>query len=111
MANYTIQNRLTAASMLTAVPPAYRLRLRRAGQDEEYTLVVFRHNREDVILSPTVRTALAELPEMPGTVVVIGGCFTAEALEILAAMRAIVLQLRDFHWTDESYKRLRVRYR
>ncbi|MHC5539575.1 hypothetical protein ACYOEI_15260 [Singulisphaera rosea] len=33
----------------------------------------------------------------------VGGCFTAEGLELLQARQAVILRLNDFHWTDESY--------
>jgi hypothetical protein len=51
-----------------------------------------------------VESALAEVAEPAGQIVAVGGCFTAEGLALLVARQAMVLQLAEFHWTDESYQ-------
>jgi hypothetical protein len=72
-----------------------------------YTLLLFRNDRRDVVLSRVVRSALAEVVEPVGQLVAVGGCFTAEGLELLQARQGLVLQLSEFLWTDDSYQAIR----
>ena len=70
---------------------------------QSYTLVLFGMHRRDMVLSRILDSALAQIPDLAGQLVAVAGCFSAESLEILRARQAIVLQLAEFHWTDESF--------
>ena len=72
-----------------------------------YTLVLFRNDRNDVVLSRAVESAISDIADVAEPVVAVGGCFTAEGLELLRARQATVLQLSEFYWTDESYRAIR----
>ena len=104
---YTVQRGLSAEALRSSVPARYRSRLPDHLPDRSYTLLLFRNDRRDVVLSRVVESALAEAAEPDGRVVAVGGCFTAEGLELLRAREAMVLQLAEFHWTDESYQAVR----
>ena len=75
----------------------------------QFTLVLFPHDRSDVVLSRVVEKALSQvsIEENP---VVAGGCFTLEGLERLRARNAVVLALSDFYWTDDSYLAIREKH-
>jgi hypothetical protein len=65
-------------------------------------------DQRDVVLSRVVESALRSFDVSGGeTLVAVAGCFTAEGLELLRAMSAIILQMNEWHWTDESYLRIR----
>ena len=96
---------LTKRKLLAAVPPRYRPKLPplRASL---YTMLKFRSAREDVVLSRVVQDALSRI-EGNDHLVAIGGSFTMEALDLLQARGAVVLQLSEFCWTDERYLAIR----
>lgn len=107
---HTLQRGLTADALRASVPPRYRPLLPDALSDPPYSLLLFRNDRNDVVLSRAVEAALADAASESGTLVAVGGCFTVEGLELLRGRRAVVLQLSEFHWTDESYRTIRERY-
>jgi hypothetical protein len=101
---------LPSAKLRACVPARYRPQL--AGGtlkgSNNFTLIVFDHDREDVVLSPVVRRAVERIPlEDSSKLVAVAGCFTLEALEVLAARSAIVLELSSYGWTDDSIKAIR----
>jgi hypothetical protein len=104
---YSVLRGLSAEALRSAVPARYRPQLPDHLPYGPYTLLLFRSDRRDVVLSRVVRSALAEVAEPAGQLAAVGGCFTAEGLEQLRARRAIILQLAEFHWTDESYQAIR----
>jgi hypothetical protein len=104
---FSVQKNLSAKALRSSVPARYRSRLPDTLPGQAYTLLLFRNDRRDVILSRVVASALAEVVEPAGRLVAVGGCFTAEGLELLRAQQAMVLQLAEFHWTDESYQGVR----
>lgn len=107
---HTVQRGLSADALRATVPPRYRPLLSNALPDPPYTLLLFRNDRNDVVLSRAVGAALADVAGEPEALVAVGGCFTAEGLELLRARQASVLQLSEFHWTDESYRAIRERH-
>jgi hypothetical protein len=74
----------------------------------DFTLLLFDHAPEDVVLSPVVRRALEKIPvEDSSKLVAVAGSFTLEAIELLAARSAIVLEIYFYGWTDDSIKAIR----
>lgn len=72
-----------------------------------YTLIVFGHSH--VTNSGLARKAIRRLPaRLTGRVLAVGSEFTAEAYAVLRARGAMFVTARDFHWTDKSYKSIRV---
>lgn len=71
-----------------------------------YTLIQFAPSKDQIVLSRTVREALAKIPDDARIVAVAYG-FTTEGLDCLAARGAVVLTESEFYWTDESYERIR----
>jgi hypothetical protein len=101
---------LTSAKLRACVPARYRPQL--AGGtlkgSDNFTLILFDHDREDVVRSQVVRRAVEKIPfEDSSRLVAVAGCFTLEALDILAARSAIVLELSSYAWTDDSIKAIR----
>ena len=79
-----------------------------AQEGVEYTVLLFPHDRRHggVSTSALVRRALKRVqPEMP--LLAVGLDFTREATEQLHAVRALIVRLGEFGWTDESYVRVR----
>ena len=68
------------------------------------TLITFPHDRKNLVKGALVEKALIklELPENQN-LVVLGGCFSSEAIELLSDLNVFYLNLSEFHWTDESY--------
>jgi hypothetical protein len=107
MPKFTIFERVPPTGLVGVVPPDYRALLPVAVRPaESYTVVLFKHDREDVVTSASVRRALAQVGPVPALVAV-GGNFTREAIELLEARDASIARLGEFFWTDESYNTLR----
>jgi hypothetical protein len=104
---YTAVRGLSAEALRASVPARYRTQLPSVLPEQEYTLLLFRNERRDVVLSRTVDAALVEVVDPAQPLIVVGGCFTAEGIEMLRRRKAIVLQLSEFYWTDESYQAIR----
>ena len=106
MPKLTIFERIPAAALADVVPPDYRALLAVTVRPAaSYTVVVFKHDREDVVTSALVRRALARVGAEPALVAV-GGNFTREAIELLEARNASIARLGEFFWTHESYNTL-----
>jgi hypothetical protein len=72
------------------------------------TLIVFPHNRKDVVKSNIVIKALSKLgASRTEILVVVGGCFSLESVEILSAENAVFLSLSEFNWTDKSFAEIK----
>ena len=103
-----VRKRVRGDRLDAVLPPQFSSRLRAGvrSPDVAYTVLLFPHSPSDVVRSPPVVKALARLPA--GTpIVAVAGNFTAEARRALSERGAVVLTLGDFHWTDESYVRIR----
>jgi hypothetical protein len=107
---HTIKRGLSPEGLRASTPARYRPLLPAELPEPQYTLLLFRLARNDVVLSRVVQSALAEVADVAGPLVAVGGCFTAEGLELLRARQATVLELSEFHWTDESYRTVRERH-
>jgi hypothetical protein len=67
-------------------------------------LITFPHNRKDVVKSSLVAKALKKLDDFSfETLVVVGGCFSVEAVELLKPYETIFLSLSEFPWTDARH--------
>lgn len=77
-----------------------------------FALATFARGDRYVVLSRLVRKALDALAESAGEqLIAAAGSFTAEGLELLQTRRAIVLQLREPSFTDDSYREFCEKYR
>lgn len=107
---YAAQRDLSVASLRSALPERCLAELPTELPPGPYTLLVFRSDRRDVVLSRVVQSALDREAITDGQqLVAVAGCFTAEGLELLRERRAIILQTSEWHWTDDSYKCIRER--
>ena len=106
---HKIQRGLSAEALRASVPARYRPQLPEILPEPPYTLLLFRNDRNDVVMSRAVEAALEDLVGEAERLVAVGGCFTAEGQELLLSRRATVLQLSEFHWTDDSYRAIRER--
>ena len=70
-----------------------------------YLALLFAHDRRSVVSSRVAERAL-DRASRDTPVLAIGGNFTVEALERLAAHGAVVARFSEFHWTDPSYQTL-----
>ncbi|SNB46228.1 hypothetical protein [Geobacter sp. DSM 9736] len=86
------------------VPPAYREEVaRRTRPNWIYSLLLFAHNRRDVVPSPPVRRGLRRLGEAaPDGIVLVGAVFTEEARHLVEGMKATIVTMHRTYWTDES---------
>jgi len=67
------------------------------------TLIIFPHNRKDIVKSSLVVKALERLEQPHAlSLVVVGGCFTSESVQLLNLRKAYFLSLSEFNWTDAS---------
>ncbi len=101
---------LSREKMVSSLPSRYRKMIPASAIPQGgYTLMLFKSEREAVILSRYVHAGLQKLPEKrTDTLVAVGGAFTKEAQDALAESGCqIILQLSNFGWTDESYRRVR----
>jgi hypothetical protein len=106
MPKFTVLGRFELDRISEVVPPDYRGLIRAVARSPgPYTVILFPHDRADVVTSAPVRRALARI-ELGERVLAVGGNFTAEAVALLADREADVARLGDFYWTDESYNTL-----
>jgi hypothetical protein len=69
------------------------------------TLITFPHNNRDVVKSGLVEKALKCLGEISDhQLVVVGGCFSIEATDILNSKNALFLSLSEKYRTDSYQK-------
>ena len=98
--------RVAPDHLAVVVPPEYRSRVQAVALPAAaYTVVLFAHDRRDVVTSAPVRRALSMLPSTP-PIVAVGADFTAEAIALLQERGAAIARLGEFYWTDESYHSL-----
>jgi len=103
---FRIEYNIDAASLKDRVPTEYKgLAIACEAQLSDLcTLITFPHNRKDVVKSGLVEKALKKLKEnMPGSLVVVGGCFSLESVGLLKAKNAVFLNLSEFAWSDERH--------
>src|SRR5204862_5733536 len=71
----------------------------------ETVLLMFAHDRKDVVLSSTVRQALDSIHDLSERLrVAVSGGFTVEAEALLTDTGFRICALSYFGWTDASYK-------
>jgi hypothetical protein len=110
---FHIIRHITAERLASRVRPAFRSLLPpSSSENERFTLILFRVQHDlrsfNVILSAAVYKALAQLGDVEGErTLALGGDFTQEAKAALRENGVEPLGLRDFGWTDESYKRIK----
>lgn len=103
---FHIQKNLDSLLVKERVPTEYKkLALSCESQLEETsTLVTFPHDRKNVVKSSLVQKALNKLGTISDpSLVVIGGCFTAESIALLNELDAVILSLSEGHRSD-AYK-------
>ena len=106
MPKFTILGRIEAARIPALLPPDYRGLVRAvAAPGVTYTVVLFAHDRRDVVTSALVRRALAGIAAGE-RVLGVGTNFTTEATALLEERGAVIARLGEFYWTDESYNSL-----
>jgi hypothetical protein len=100
---FTVLGRFETDRIPAVVPPHYRSLVRAVtAPGAAYTVVLFAHDRRDVVTSAPVRSALAEIAGND-RLLAIGANFTAEATQLLNSREAAIARLGEFYWTDESY--------
>ena len=104
---YQITNHLTPAQLYSALPERYQVKLATIPlHSPEYTLLRFDTSEHQITSSRLVGKALAAVADADPILAVAFG-LTSEALELLSAKGVTVLVISEFHWTDESYSRVR----
>lgn len=100
----TIRERVPGARLVDTVPPAYRDAVAEDTRpDGVYTVLLFGHDRRDVVPSAPVRRALRRLGQAaPDGIIAVGAVFTEEALALLAEQGARPVTFHKTYWTDES---------
>jgi hypothetical protein len=103
---FTVLGRFQRDSIPAIVPPDYRSVVRAVtSPGVTYTVVLFPHDRRDVVTSAPVRRALAGIAAGE-CILAVGANFTADAIELLKTHDAAIARLGEFYWTDESYNAL-----
>lgn len=104
---YKIINRIGKEKIRNLVPPKFFTSIP-TSWPEICTVIKFKCDRNDVILSTTVQDAINSLdPSDESKHIAFGGCFTIEAVELLRENNIEYVALSDFPWTDERYKSIR----
>ncbi|GAC31632.1 hypothetical protein [Paraglaciecola polaris] len=107
---FHIQKHLESFLVKERVPTEYKkLAMSCESQLEDTcTLITFPHDRKNMVKSALVHKALTKLGELEDqSLVVIGGCFTSESVELLNEVDAVILSLSEGHWTDTSRGHIR----
>ncbi len=109
MPKFTLLGRFTQDRFSTLLPPDYRDLARVVTKPGvSYAVVLFAHDRADVVPSAVVRRALQRVAE-PEPILAVGANFTAEATQLLDARAAAIARLGEFHWTDATWAGIRDR--
>jgi hypothetical protein len=105
---FRILRGVEAARLADVVPPPLRRRLPPPLlKHGPYTVLVF-PLALDPVRSGAAAKAIARLDEGDSDpVLAFGADFTVDALAILAARGVTALAVGDWHWTDQSYERIR----
>lgn len=100
----TIHSFIQGERLPHLVPPPYREEIARRTQPHFiYSLLLFAHDRRDVVPSSAVRKALRRLGEpAPDGLVLVGAVFTEEARALVAGRKALLVTLHKTFWTDAS---------
>lgn len=93
------------ADVAGKAPPGLReqVAMRRFAKNAgPFTLLSFRTQRNDKVLSATVAAVLDEVsPEE--NLIAFGGCFTLEAISLLKNANAEIFSVSEFPWTDDRH--------
>ncbi|HWI41075.1 MAG TPA: hypothetical protein VNX25_06260 [Verrucomicrobiae bacterium] len=100
----TIHKMVLREQLPLLVPPPYREAIVKATHpDWTYSLLLFGHNRRDVVHSAPVLKALRRLGYPPSDcVILVGAVFTQDARALASVLRPIFITLHNTYWTDES---------
>ncbi len=109
VAKFSVFERVPAERVREIVPPEYReLTGSAVRAGSQYTVVVFAHDRRNVVASGVVARALHRIGgAATDPILAVGSNFTQEALALLSARGAVPIRLGDFYWTDTSYQEVR----
>ncbi|MFQ3219977.1 MAG: hypothetical protein ACI8R9_000943 [Paraglaciecola sp.] len=102
---FHIQKHLDSFLVKERVPTEYKkLAMSCESQlDDTCTLITFPHDRKNLVKSSLVHKALSKLGEVSdASLVVIGGCFTAESIALLNEVDAVILSLFEGHRSDAN---------
>jgi len=101
-----IYRNISPSKLRGLIPKKYRQQICWTDfQAGESVLLLFRNDREDVVLSSTVRRTLNSVSDLTEPFrLAIGGGFTIEAANLLSSSGFRIFALSDFFWTDQSYK-------
>ncbi|KQN98976.1 hypothetical protein [Paenibacillus sp. Leaf72] len=103
---YKIYKEVLKNKIKSYIPPRYFCKLP-VSWPEKITIIVFKTDRNNVVLSNTVEAALSnEDLNNQINIVVFGGCFTIESIQLLRDRDISYISISDFLWTDESYKQI-----
>jgi len=107
---FRILTEIESGSLDKVVPPAFRSFARDIAKlSPRYTVILFRHDINDVVRSTLVRQALKRIPTGEGrSVVAVAYDFTEEARQYLHEAGVRILSLRHQGWTDASHEEIRV---
>ncbi|WP_132310393.1 hypothetical protein [Paenibacillus sp. BK033] len=101
---YKIIEQIRKEKIRNLVPPKFFTSIP-SSWPEICTVIKFKCDRNDVILSTTVLGAIHSLdPSDESKKIAFGSCFTIEAVELLRENNIKYIALSDFPWTDERYK-------
>ena len=106
---YIVHRHVGAQKLRGLIPKRYHSQVRWPEfEGAETALFLFRHDRENVVLSSVVRHALDSVGDLSERFRVAGGGgFTAEARTLLAGAGCRIYALSDLAWTDETYKKVK----
>jgi len=91
------------------VPPAFRDQIHNFNFGNILiTILLFPHDKRDVIHSRHVLKALSKIEDKTENLVALAGSFTQESEQALLARGAKLFSINEFFWTDKSYKQIKV---
>lgn len=107
---FRVQKEIEKSRLKDLVPTAYKglASALEATLEGPVTLITFPHDRKDVVKSSMTLKALSKIDlNNVNNLVVVGGCFSAESVEILQKHSAYFLSLSEFHWTDKRHTQIK----
>jgi hypothetical protein len=105
-----IIKRIVTKDLLNFIPQRYKEEMQRVPIENKYVdLILSNLDKNDVITSRQAdKIANKITPAEHTQVIILGGCFTVEALHTLKQKKIITVALSDFYWTDARYEYIKV---
>ena len=104
---YEIRKNIDFSNISRYIPKQFLTVIDKALSLKIVNIIQFPGDKKDIVLSRSVTKAFKELGNSDNKTIVLGGCFTVEARNLISSYNSLSFALDYFEWTDESYTRIR----